>query len=137
MQVGNIGSYKGTNDFGYISQLLYVSDTIMFINGWKWSIMNFMKLLKEYECHSGQKVNVTKCNFLLAKKASLRKKQKIQRWTSFSLVDLPTKYLGVSLFKGRSKRSYFDEIIGRIRGQICNWKNHFLSHGRKLVLIKR
>jgi hypothetical protein len=45
-------------------------------------------------------------------------------------------YLGLTSFVGRSKSTSFGELKGRVWKKINGWKEKFLSHGGREVLIK-
>lgn len=131
-----IGRFKGDNNFGGVSHLLYADDMIIFMEGNQRSLEYLKNLLQEYEVYSGQKVNVEKTRVIVSNKLEPSKKELIKQITGFSFANLPVKYLGTPLFKGRSRIHYFDEMVDAIANKVQNWKTKFLSQGGKLTLIK-
>lgn len=47
-----------------------------------------------------------------------------------------SKYLGLPLFIGRSKKEIFSYVLDNVKKKIGSWKNKFLSNAGKEVLIK-
>lgn len=54
----------------------------------------------------------------------------------FSKQRLPIDYLGVPLFKGRAKVTYFQSIMAKIKKRVDDWGAKLLSTTGKAVLIK-
>ena len=49
---------------------------------------------------------------------------------------LPTDYLGVPLFLGSSRHSYFTKLLDTIRTRLAGWKTKLLSFAGRLILVK-
>lgn len=49
---------------------------------------------------------------------------------------LPIRYLGVPLFVGVPKPSYFPSFLDRMHSPISSWRSHFLSKGGRIVLLQ-
>ncbi|GER39650.1 RNA-directed DNA polymerase (reversetranscriptase)-related family protein [Striga asiatica] len=47
-----------------------------------------------------------------------------------------SKYLGLPLGIGKSKKQTFSYVVEAVKGRLCNWKKHFLSGAGKEVLVK-
>ncbi|GAV79223.1 hypothetical protein CFOL_v3_22688 [Cephalotus follicularis] len=100
---------------------------LFFLNGKKKSILNFCKLLKEYEEFSGQLINRDKSYFVVSSKMTRQRTDLISAWSNFEGQSLPIKYLGIPLF---------EDLVERISSRIQNWKCKLLSFGGKITLIK-
>lgn len=117
------------------SHLLFADDMLIFSNGRKSSISQLMSLLREYEMASGQLVNLYKSGFLCSHKLQICRKLLIHRWTGFIQTSPPIKYLGLPLFKGRAKSSFFMELEAKIKKRLAGWQAKLLSAGGKITLI--
>lgn len=50
--------------------------------------------------------------------------------------NLPTKYLGLPLFKGAPKNVTFQYLISKIKSRLQGWKASCMSQAARLILIK-
>ncbi|KAB5540603.1 hypothetical protein DKX38_013577 [Salix brachista] len=87
-----------------VPHLAFADDIIIFSNGVKSSLMRITNFLAEYEQCSGQKVNSSKSGFILSSRASLSRVSIVDGALGFPRIRLPTKYLGMPLYKGTKKR---------------------------------
>ncbi|MQL86618.1 hypothetical protein Taro_019165 [Colocasia esculenta] len=95
-----------------------------------------MKFLRAYKGSSGQLIKVAKSSFIVSDKAPGSLSRSIADITGFVQAKLPIKYLGVSLFAGRRRPSYFSHILAKTAAKLQTWKSGFLSSGGHLVLIR-
>ncbi|XP_020593394.1 uncharacterized protein LOC110033681, partial [Phalaenopsis equestris] len=119
-----------------ISHLIYVDDILVFTRATKSATKSIMECLQHFQQMSGLKVNNDKFEILISKRASLPTKQWIYSYTGFSNLNLPFKYLGIHLMRGRTKLIQFDEVIDKIISTLQGWSNSYLSNGGRITLLK-
>ncbi|KAL0904830.1 hypothetical protein M5K25_026985 [Dendrobium thyrsiflorum] len=68
--------------------------------------------------------------------SNIKEAESLVRICGFNSNNLPIKYLGTPLYKGRKKNQLFDEIFTACQKKISSWYSNFLSFGGRLVLIK-
>lgn len=83
----------------------------------------------------GQKVNDAKSKVFFCN-CSPKFSAKVQNILGFKWASLPCKYLGIPLFAGVNKASYWNPIILTIKNRIASWKNSWLSLPGRILLIK-
>ena len=84
-----------------VFHLAYADDVIIFLSGLKKSLQLIMKVLKDYEKISGQKVNHTKSYFLAHASLLGVRRRIVTQITGFHAQSFPVKYLGCPLYSGR------------------------------------
>ena len=119
-----------------ISHLAFADDIIIFANGSASSLKKIMRVLELYQRASGQLVNTSKSGFLLHPSISVVRQGVIERVTKFSRRGFPIRYLGLPLYTGRCKGSYFADLSQRMVDKVLSWKTRLLSSGGKIILIK-
>jgi len=85
---------------------------------------------------SGQKVNKEKSSIFFSKNTKHEVRDAILQEVNIGEVSHFEKYLGLPALIGRSKKSSFSFIKGRIWTKLNGWKEKFLSHAGKEVLLK-
>ncbi|XP_042939342.1 uncharacterized protein LOC122274363 [Carya illinoinensis] len=119
-----------------INHLFFVDDSLLFCraNAREWSSIYF--LLNLYEEASGQKLNKTKTSIFFSPNTKPATKEYILSLAGTRSSSCYEKYLGLPALIGRSKKAAFKSIIDRIKSRVGNWKNKFLSHAGKEILLK-
>ncbi|XP_024178170.1 uncharacterized protein LOC112184116 [Rosa chinensis] len=97
------------------------------------SLCALMKFLEEYAINSGQVVSKSKSSVFLGKYAQ-RRKVFIQHVLGIREGSLPFTYLGVPIFKGCPKPSYFRAIVDKVRCKLSSWKVLPLENGVDRVI---
>lgn len=118
-----------------ISHLAYADDTILFGSVDRGSIIKMMRILKEYEDESGQRINIGKSAFYLHDNSLLCVEIRFRRLTGIRQRNFSFTYLGCPVFHGRSKICYFEDIMKNISRRILSWHNKLLSFGGKQILF--
>ncbi|CAA0828818.1 Uncharacterized mitochondrial protein AtMg01250, partial [Striga hermonthica] len=119
-----------------LSHLLFVDDSLLFYNADVNSIAAIFRILECYKVCVGQQVNMMKSSIFLSKNVSPSLQSDICLMLQGIQVHRSSKYLGLPLGIGKSKKQTFDYIIESVRKKVANWKNNFPSQAGKEVLIK-
>lgn len=92
-----------------ISHLAFAVYMVIFANGFKQSLQHLMEFLALYEKESRQLISKEK-SCVVGKSTSLATIRIIEEVTEYQRRKLPIKYLGFTLFHGRKKIKYFNDI---------------------------
>jgi hypothetical protein len=92
--------------------------------------------LKLYERASGQQLNRDKTSLLFSKNTPKIVKDTLVNMVGVTPTTCFEKYLGLPSMVGKSRVASFASIKGRIWDRINGWKEKFLSHAGKEVLMK-
>jgi hypothetical protein len=93
-------------------------------------------LLGTYEVASGLQLNHEKTSLFFSRNTSPQDKAILVQGTGVSSAFHYEKYLGLPALIGKSWVSTFNGIKGRIWNRINGWKEKFISHARKEILLK-
>jgi len=113
-----------------------VDDSLLFCrtNLREWEHIHM--LLGTYEVALGQQLNRKKTTLFFSQNTSPQDRAILVQGTSVSSTSHYEKYLGLPALIGRSRVSTFNGIKGRIWNRINGWKEKFISHARKEILLK-
>jgi hypothetical protein len=132
---GNIELIKGARNTFVPSHCLYADDIMVFCSG-KISSLNALKnLFVRYANCSGQVINAAKST-IYSGGISQTRLDSIVNIFGFKVEALPFNYLGVPIFKGRPKASYFYPIADKIKNRLSAWKASLLSIAGRVQLVK-
>ncbi|XP_058103440.1 uncharacterized protein LOC131247011 [Magnolia sinica] len=126
--------FKTRRNCRSVSHMLFAYDTLLLVNG-SCKTLNRIKSLDCYHRASGQRCNDRKSFFILSAHQSEVRSRVILKILGFSKCEAPFTYLGMPIFKGRSKSSYFQPIMEKIHQRITGWKLKFLTQAGKITLI--
>jgi hypothetical protein len=115
-----------------LSHILFADDILLFLRGNKRTLRAILRFMIEYGLNSGQYVNRSKSSVYLGKFASPRR---TFRTLGVNAGSLPFIYLGVPIFQGRPKRSYFQSIADKVKCKLSAWKGSLLSQAGRVQLI--
>jgi hypothetical protein len=93
-------------------------------------------LLELYERASGQKLNREKTSLFFSKNTPQAAKELLGNLVGVTPTNCFEKYLGLPSMVGKSRMASFSSIKGRIWERINGWKEKFLTHAGKEVLMK-
>jgi len=85
---------------------------------------------------SGQRINRSKTQVITPDYFTDKRKEVIHQITGFSIGQLPLKYLGALIFKGKANQAMFEELKIRIVKRLDGWKVKTFSTGGRITLIK-
>lgn len=89
-----------------------------------------------YELYSGQKINLDKSAVFFSKNTSEANRRAICGVLNGIVEQRSSKYLGLPMVIGRSKKQVFSFIKDRVEQKVLNWKTQFLSAAGKEVMLK-
>jgi hypothetical protein len=92
--------------------------------------------LEQYERALGQKLNREKTSLLFSKNTPQAVKKHLVNLVGVTPTNCFEKYLGLPSMMGKSRMTSFSAIKGCIWERINGWKEKFLSHAGKEVLMK-
>ncbi|PIN17586.1 hypothetical protein CDL12_09767 [Handroanthus impetiginosus] len=96
-----------------------------------------MNFLHSYEAASGQLINQTKSTFATRTRCPNHIIRQLKRITGFIHQSLPVTYLGAPLYVGNRKALLYTELLDKVRTKLRGWTKSTLSHGGRLLLIKK
>lgn len=93
------------------------------------------KLLNLYQDSSGQQFNLSK-SLLFLGKGNRRAHSAIRTHLKIPVCNFASKYLGVPLFFGSTRRGHFSSLLASFSKKLSGWRSKHLSWAGRLVLIK-
>lgn len=119
-----------------ISHLLFADDSFLFFRGTTEEATNVKSLLLNYEKFSGQSVNYQKSGVFYSANVRRDKQLEISNILGVHNEITGTKYLGLPLLIGRSKKRVFGYLKERVSKRIQQWQSKPISRAGKTVLIR-
>jgi hypothetical protein len=119
-----------------LSHLFFVDDSLLFCKAGIVEWYYIQKVLDDYEKASRQKLNMSKTSMFFSRNTKPKIKNHILTVVGIISTHRYEKYLGLPALMGRSKVLSLTGIKGRIRDKMQGWKEKFLSHAGKEVLLK-
>jgi exonuclease III len=132
---GQLLSFKGTRNVSVPSHCLYADDVLIFCNGRQSNLIALKKLFTRYAMVYGQVVNASKSTIYVGSLSQARVHH-IALFLGFIIGALPFTYLGVPIFKGKTKSIYLQPIADRIKSKLAAWKASLLSIAGRVQLVK-
>ncbi|XP_058092413.1 uncharacterized protein LOC131238834 [Magnolia sinica] len=133
---GSCLPYKLSRGCPLISHLLYVDDTLIFLNGGLVSLHEVKRFLCSSQVVSGRKINLSKSSFLYSSKLSSARIRNIESPLQVRKAGLCSIYLGVLLIHGRVRRSNLLSLVHRVENRNGGWKARCLSQVGRVVFIQ-
>lgn len=119
-----------------ISHLFFADDSLLFARANEAEADRILYLLQRYQKASGQMVNVEKPEVSFSGKICEISKEFIRRKLGFKSVSSHTKYLGLPVVFGRSKKDVFSMIVERVWTKVKGWKEDFYQRLGKRFSLK-
>jgi len=132
---GKLKLIQGTRDIAIPSHILYADDMMLFCKGTTSNLNCLKDIFMKYAETSGQLVNPQKSS-IYAGSISNHRLSQIATMIGFKIGTLPFTYLGVPIFKGKPKKSYFQPIADKVKVKLAAWKSSLLSMAGRVQLIK-
>ncbi|CAL1402494.1 unnamed protein product [Linum trigynum] len=119
-----------------LTHCLFADDTVIFGKADLQEAEKILDLIREYGTITGQEVNINKSSVFFSANVPEVDKAAIIGHIGFASSNCHTKYLGVPMEWGNSKKETFQFLIQRMEKMGEAWKSLLLSHGGKEVLLK-
>ncbi|XP_042484544.1 uncharacterized protein LOC122064826 [Macadamia integrifolia] len=132
---GKLKSLPGPRGVSIPSHLFFADDIFIFMNASAKYVKNLQDFLEKYQAFSGQNFNLDKSSLFFGKVAPHRK-QYISSLLGIKSERLPTKYLGVEIFKGRVRGSHLLPLLDKIKSKLAGWKGKLLSMVGRVELVR-
>jgi len=132
---GKLKLIQGSRNNPAPSHILYVDDIMVFCKGSASNIQNLIDIFLRYAQASGQHVNPQKSS-IFSGSISHQRLSQISNLTDFSIGSLPFTYLGVPIFKGKAKTTYFQPIADKVKLKLSASKASLLSLAGRVQLVK-
>ncbi|XP_058784773.1 uncharacterized protein LOC131659623 [Vicia villosa] len=132
----NIHGIEISRQAPMISHLLFADDSLLFARANETEADCILDTMRKFLRSSGQIVNLDNSEVSFSR--NVRDDAKIMICTRMGVKTIlsHSKYLGLPVVFGRSKREVFNLVIERVWKKIKGWKERFLSTAGKEVLIK-
>ncbi|CAA0821530.1 RNA-directed DNA polymerase (reverse transcriptase)-related family protein, partial [Striga hermonthica] len=95
-----------------------------------------MTLLERYRLFTGQAVNMSKSAIFFSKNTPQPLQQTICSTLNGITSHRSTRYFGLPLRIGKSKKEVFEYLLHSVRGKLQSWKSKLLSPAGEEVLLK-
>lgn len=119
-----------------VNHLLFVDDSLFFTLANKKAADKLKKIFGMYEKVSGQAINYKKSSITFGKKVSSDTQSKMRNILQIHNVGGIGKYLGLPKQTSNRKADMFAYITDKVKAVTQGWKQRYLSHGGKEVLLK-
>lgn len=133
---GSNQGYKVCADAPPVSHLFFADDSLIFCKAEEGQVHAMLKIIKDYEYASGQRLNKQKTTVSYSKGVQPNVRQRITSLLNVKEVAHQDKYLGLPNYVGKSKKKPFLEIKERICQKIQGWMEKLLSWSGREVLLK-
>ncbi|XP_042519178.1 uncharacterized protein LOC122092948 [Macadamia integrifolia] len=132
---GKLKSLPGPRGVSIPSHLFFVDDIFIFMNASAKFVKNLQDFLEKYQAFSEHNFNLDKSSLFFGKVAPHRK-QYISSLLGIKSEKLPTKYLGVEIFKGRVRGSHLLPLLDKIKSKLVGWKGKLLSIAGRVEFVR-
>ena len=119
-----------------INHLLFADDSLLFSKASHSYCANILDVLKNYEAHSGQMINLDKSTIFFCRNTPHRLRTQIAQQMRISHVGTQDKYLSLPSTIQRSKKATFAYVKEKVNKKLQSWKKNLLSARGREILIK-
>jgi hypothetical protein len=126
---------KGTRNVMVPSHSFYADDLFIFCKGNLSGIKALKTLFSQYALESGQVISPNKSTIFTGSITPGRLALIVQD-LNFKVGSIPFNYLGVPIFKGKPKASYFQPIADKVKQKLSAWKASLLSIAGRVQLVQ-
>ena len=119
-----------------ISHLLFADDSIVFCRASVEECDRVIKVLKDYEVESGQKLNKEKTSLFFSCNTPQNVQDEIKNRFGAEIIRQHKKYLELPSLVGKNKCNTFHQLIERLDNKLSGWKEKLLSNAGNEILIK-
>ncbi|GER30020.1 RNA-directed DNA polymerase (reversetranscriptase)-related family protein [Striga asiatica] len=118
-----------------VTHLFFADDSIFFCKADISHALLISTILRLYGLDSGQQVNLHKSSIFFSRNTPNSVKADIVSILNGISIVHSTRYLGLPLGLGRSKRDIFSFVTNKVIQRLSSWKNIFLSEAGKAILL--
>ena len=133
---GRLSGLKVARGAPRLSHLFFADDSLIFCKANGEEAGQLRMILEAYERASGQKINIEKSSIFFSRNVKEVHKRRVLAELQGMRQVLQSKYLGLPLVIGRSKRQVFEFIRQKTTARLTGWKEKLLSHAGKEILLK-
>lgn len=133
---GQIHGVQVATNAPTVSHLFFADDTILFTRATNDEADKVKQLIHQYEQTSGQRINLEKTEITVSANISQEKHKELGDRLGVRTVEKHSKYLGLPILIGKSKKQVFASIVDKVVQKMKDWKDRTLSRAGKEVLIK-
>lgn len=119
-----------------VNHLLFADDSLIFTLANKKAAEKLKQIFGLYEKVARQAINFNKSSITFGKKVSAETQTRMRNILQIHNVGGIGKYLGLPEQIGSKKADMFAYITDKVRAVTQGWKQRYLSHGGKEVLLK-
>jgi hypothetical protein len=119
-----------------ITHLLFADDSLLFARANSKEASTILTVLKSYQETSGQMVSLDKSEVPYSRNVPNQDKEMICQQIDIKTGTSHSRYLGLPMVFGRSKKYVFSFVQERVWKKVKGWKEKFLSRAGKETLIK-
>jgi hypothetical protein len=119
-----------------ITHLLFADDSLFFARANQHEAESINRILNTYQTASGQTVSLEKSDVSYSRNMPENEKILICNKIGVKVVTSHSRYLGLPVLFGRSKKEIFSFVKDRVWKKIKGWKEKCLSRAGKETLIK-
>ncbi|XP_060965512.1 uncharacterized protein LOC133034440 [Cannabis sativa] len=133
---GLIHGCKVANGAPKVSHMLFADDSYLYCKATLLEANRIRELLHQFECASGQKVNLGKSSIFYSTNTENQVREDISSLLQMPQADERSMYLGLPSTMGRNKSAVLGFLKDRVRKKLQGWDSKILSRAGKEVLIK-
>ncbi|XP_057790752.1 uncharacterized protein LOC131007855 [Salvia miltiorrhiza] len=133
---GHLTPMTMTRNLQFPTHLFYADDILVFCKASVRNAKTLKKILEYYSWMSGQDCSIEKSFIYFSSKTYAVTKRAVLRDLGFVCGRAPFTYLGVPIFHGRGRASYFRPIHDRIIAKFSRWRGRLLSMAGRICLVK-
>lgn len=119
-----------------ISHLLFDDDSVFFLKAIVPNILNFKRIIDEYQFMSGRRINFSKSEVVFSHNVSSELREILLPLLGIQQVPAHSRYLGLPLSFVHNKSEMFKFLVERTMRKVMGWKEKMLFYAGKEVLIK-
>uniref|UniRef100_A0A803PF19 Reverse transcriptase domain-containing protein n=1 Tax=Cannabis sativa TaxID=3483 RepID=A0A803PF19_CANSA len=133
---GLLHGCKVANGAPKVSHMLFADDSYLYCKATLQEATRVRELLHQFECASGQKVNLGKSSIFYSTNTANQVRKDINMLLQMPQADDRSMYLGLPSTMGRNKSAVLGFLKDRVRKKLQGWDAKVLSRAGKEVLIK-
>ncbi|GJU27805.1 hypothetical protein Tco_1166426 [Tanacetum coccineum] len=131
-----LSGMKMARECPVISHIFFADDSLFFLKASINECNKLISILDKYCAASGQSINFSKSAAIFSPNTSQELQLDLCRRLQVSFMDTKGTYLGLPTIHGRNKNELFSFILDRVLKKMQGWKQKFLSHAGRTILIK-